>query len=117
MMDIAFTITNALISYAAVAVLVVLFWIVFAIVGMSVFGELLDNLCNYDSRVNYGMLACLVKHSLHCYALPDRRLSLSFNNPATGKLTLDLTYLGVAGYPNFSTFLGSIVISFQVCDW
>jgi hypothetical protein len=39
MLEIAFTITKALISYAAVAVLVVLFWIVFALIGMGVFGK------------------------------------------------------------------------------
>ena len=39
MMEITLTITRALISYAAVALLVVLFWLVFGIVGMNVFGE------------------------------------------------------------------------------
>ena len=29
-------------------------------------------------------------------------------------LTLDLTYIGIQGYPNFNTFLGSMLISFQV---
>ena len=39
MMAICVIITKALISYAAVAVLVVLFWIVFGIIGMNIFGE------------------------------------------------------------------------------
>ena len=38
MMEISTIIAKALISYAAIAVLVVLFWIVFGIVGMNVFG-------------------------------------------------------------------------------
>ena len=33
---------------------------------------------------------------------------------AAGMLTLDLTYIGIQGYPNFNTFLGSMLISFQV---
>ena len=32
-------------------------------------------------------------------------------------LTLDLTYIGIQGYPNFNTFLGSMLISFQVGEW
>lgn len=68
MMSIASIIVQAAISYAAIAVLIVLFWIVFAIIGMNVFGQ----------------------------------------------IELDLTYLGYQGYPNFSSFLSSMVISFQV---
>ncbi|GAX79594.1 hypothetical protein CEUSTIGMA_g7035.t1 [Chlamydomonas eustigma] len=68
MMEVSTIILKAMISYAAIAVLIVLFWIVFGIIGMNVFGA----------------------------------------------MTLDLTYLGIPGYPDFSTFLSSMVIAFQV---
>lgn len=55
-------------SYAAILILTVLFWVVFAIMGMSVFG----------------------------------------GQP------LDLSYLIFPSYPNFDTFLSSMLISFQV---
>ena len=55
-------------SYAAILILTVLFWVVFAIMGMSVFGG----------------------------------------------LPLDLSYLIFPSYPNFNTFLSSMLITFQV---